>query len=480
MPDDTPNNPEDWRDSLLPLLTQQAEEAKLFRDYYGGEHRIANATARFHEIFGRFFPNAADNWCQIVVDSSVERLSVQGFRFGGVDQPADEEAWDLWQANGLDSGQNQIHTEAIKCGCSFLLVDPSANPTRITGEHPYECYVYSDPATRERLAGIKRWQGNDKHAYCTLYLPDRVWKWRSRGRVRTTAGRPTWEPVEESMGGMPNTLGVVPLIPMENNRDMLLGGMSDLEVIIPLQDRVNKLCLDLDVGSEFHAAPQRYAAGWEPALGADGQPIANQTVEAATSRFLAFSDPDTKVGSLPPGDPAAYVTPIGMYINHIAALSRTPPHYILGQIVNISGDALKAAETGLVAKVMSKQEDFSDSWEEAIGLSTGKDATDAEVIWRNPESRTFGQLVDGVIKLRSELALPLEICWEMVGLTPQQIERAKVLIGLPERDFKALDTKNAEEGTGNRVPEQLNGGPPTDEDTLTTTNRSRRDARVTK
>jgi hypothetical protein len=43
------------------------------------------------------------------------------------------------------------------------------------------------------------------------------------------------------------------------------------------------------------------------------------------------------------------VTPLGNYveasealIRHIAAQTRTPPHYLMGQIVNASGDALKA------------------------------------------------------------------------------------------------------------------------------------------
>jgi hypothetical protein len=108
----------------------------------------------------------------------------------------------------------------------------------------------------------------------------------------------------------------------------------------------------------------------------------------------------------------------------------------------MAGDALKVAETGLVAKCLSKQIAFDDPLEEAIAMAMGKsgdEADSAEVIWQNPESRTFGQLVDGVVKLRQEVALPLEMAWEMIGLSPQQIARAKKLIGLPERDFRALD-----------------------------------------
>lgn len=426
-----PETPEDWIAFLIPKLRQQAEMAAFYRRYYAGDHRISEATARFREIFGRYFTTIADNWCQVVVDSAVERLQITGFRFGDTKlgefglEIADKDAWELWQKNSLDVKQRIIHTEAAKCGVAFILVDKTGDEPMITGESPLEVYVHCHPAHGERLAAIKQWKGDDKHAYVTLYLPDATHKFKSVGQVRGMTGKPMYDGIGANI---PNPDGVVPMIPVENAPDMCTGGTSDLEVVIPIQDRVNKLCLDLDVGSEFHAAPQRWAAGWEPPADADGNPLPDTQIQAATSRFLAFSDPDTKVGSLPPGDPGAYVQPIEMYIQHIAALSKVPPHYLLGKMANLSGDALKAAETGLVSKVMGKMDDYGDAWEEAIGLALGKDSSTAEVIWRNPESRTFAQLVDGVIKLHDSLNVPRPMAFEMIGMSPQQIERAEKYI----------------------------------------------------
>jgi hypothetical protein len=455
--------PLEWLQFLFPLLNQQAKDCELFRAYYKGEHRLSYATAKFKEAFQDYFPPMADNWCQVVVDASVERIGIQGFRFGGLDQPADEEAWDIYQANNLDRESRILHTEAIKCGRAFLLVDPNFSPARITVESPLEVYVHRDPATGERLAAIKRWRGDDGHSYVTLYLPERVHKFRSRGKTRTLYGKPSFEEFQDLPEGLPNPLKVVPMIPVENNPDLVFGGVSDLEVIIPIQDRVNKLCLDLDVNSEFYAAPQRWATGWEVPRDENGQPLpaaSHQQVAAAQTRFLAFDDPDTKVGQLQPGDPATFVRPIEMYVQHMAALSRTPPHYLLGKMANLSGDALKAAETGLVAKVMSKQQDFADPWEEALGLATGRQSEDAEVIWRYPESRTFGQLVDGAVKLHDSLSLPLEMSWEIIGLSPQQIKRAKRLLGLPDRATEEeIQDKLAEQAQA-RMPDIENGNDP--------------------
>jgi hypothetical protein len=425
-------SPGAWLTFLEPRLDVQSQSINIYRRYYAGVHRLSYATAKFKEAFARFFPPIADNWMQIVVDAPVERLRIIGFRYGGdagVDDvaPIDEDARKTWQRNNLDLVSRQVHTEAIKCGVAYLLVDPTPDEgPRITGEHAHQVYVHVDPESGERLAAIKRWVGDDEFTYANIYMPDGIVKFRSKEKVRNSGlGAASYTRIDAGV----NDLQVVPMIPVMNSPDMLHGGTSDLEVAIPIQDRINKLCLDLDVGSEFTAAPQRYASGWDPPRDPQtGQPLKKAQQAAAVSRMLAFPEVDTKVGSLPSGDPAAWVTPIEMYVKHLGAVSRTPPHYLLGQLANVSGDGMKMAETGLVSKSTAKQDDFADPWEETVSLSIGKDPENCEVLWGDPESRTFSQMVDAVVKVRDSLEIPLEVAWEMVGLTPQQINRIRRLL----------------------------------------------------
>lgn len=434
----TTRSPGAWLEFLEPRLDAQSQRINVYRRYYAGVHRLSYATAKFKEAFTRFFPPIADNWMQIVVDSPVERLRIIGFRFGG-DQgqddiaPVDEDARKLWQRNNLDLVARQVHTEAIKCGMAYLLVDPTPDDgPRITAEHPHQVYVHKDPESGDRLAAIKRWVGDDERVYANIYTPEAVFKFVTKDKIRQAGvGRKSYVRRVDDPGGV-NDLNLVPLIPVENNPDMLYGGTSDLEPCIPIQDRINKLCLDLDVGSEFTAAPQRWASGWDPPRDpTTGQPLKPAQVAAATSRILAFPEVDTKVGSLPAGDPASWVTPIEMYVRHLAAISKTPPHYLLGQLVNVSGDGMKMAETGLVSKTEAKEDDFADPWEESVAVSLGKDPESAEVLWADAESRTFSQLVDATTKMRDSLEIPLEISWELVGLTPQQINRIRRLLDVP-------------------------------------------------
>ena len=429
LPRDDLRTPEDWRDHLLPLLDARAAEAEVYEAYYDGLHPLQFATSKFREAFGALFGAFADNWCQLIVDAAVERLRVVGFRVTG---DVSDDAWALWQANGLDVESVIAHTEAGKNGRAFLLVDPNEGEPLITVEHASQVVVAHDPANRRnRLAAVKRWLGDDGFEYLTLYLPDLIVRYESREAVsspRIQAGQPTvWIP--RSDGGpfeAANPLGVVPVIPLENKPGVLGVAHSDLEPAIPLQNAINKLCTDLIVTSEYGAFPQRVVTGVEvPKDPETGQPLASAEMKAAMSRLWTFKPPDARVTALPAADLLNFVNAIEMFVTHLAAQTRTPPHYLLAKLVNMSGDALSVAEAGLVSKCRSKTLFFSDSWEEAIALalsSTGTDVetSDCEAIWANPERIAPGQLVDAEVKKKT-LGVPLPMIWLELGYTPEQI-----------------------------------------------------------
>ena len=50
-----------------------------------------------------------------------------------------------------------------------------------------------------------------------------------------------------------------------------------------------------------------------------------------------------------------------------------------------------------------------------------------ETIWRNPEFRTEGELVDALLKAR-DFGVPEEALWERWGATPQEIRRWKRML----------------------------------------------------
>jgi hypothetical protein len=417
--------PEQWREALLAQLAGRQPAIRMCDSYYRGEHRMAFTTAQFREQFGHLFASFADNWCDLVVDASAERLRVEGFRFGDTD--ADEAAWEIWQRNKMDAEADMAHTDAIKLGCTYALVGADdGGKASIQVEAADKAIVCVDPAQgRHRLAGLRYWQDEWKVEHAAVYLPDSVTWWRREGETSSWA---------EDVGSGANPLGVVPLIPLANAPT--LGnrlGRSDIERVIPLQNAVNKICGDMIVASEFAAYPQRWATGIEI-------PVNPETGEKMAPNFLGGADrvwgvesDQSRFGNFQVSDLSPYVRAIEMCIQHIAAQTRTPPHYLLGSTGSFpSGESLKATETGLVAKVRRKQLSLGEGWEEAMRLAfavegdmTRAEMVEVETIWANPESRIVTATVDAAVKLAS-IGVPRPALWEYVGASPQQIARWKV------------------------------------------------------
>jgi Phage portal protein, SPP1 Gp6-like len=406
-------------------LDERARRIDEFHAYYRGEVPLAYATEKFREAFGWLLQALSDNWCQIVVDSSVERLQVQGFRFGAPE--ADEQAWGIWQDSNLDVLSDVAHSEASQTGIAYTLVTPDDNGPRITICSGLEAIVETDPADRTyRVGGFKRWLGLDGYRHGVLYLPDAfVIVQAEADDADDASDRSPWEVVDT----IANPLGVVPLIPMVNNPQIDGAGMSDLHVMMRLQDAVNKLLADMLVNSEFVAYPQRFATGIEIPKGRDGRPLDREQFLSSVSRLWVSEMPDAKFGELGAHEGLGYVKQIEMIVQHIAAQTRTPPHYLtagLGQYP--SGDSLRASESGLVSKVKRKQRWFGDPWEEslrvsflALGEIEKAETRDAETIWADPERRTEAQLVDALVKMGT-LGVPQRALWRRWGASPQEVD----------------------------------------------------------
>jgi hypothetical protein len=222
--------------------------------------------------------------------------------------------------------------------------------------------------------------------------------------------------------------------------------MSDLHVMLSLQDAINKLLADLLVNSEYVAYPQRFITGIEvPTDPETGRKITRaefatqvQQLYAAVNRTWFAESKDAAFGQLPESDGAGYVRQIEMLVQHIAAQTRTPPHYLtagLGQWP--SGDSLRASEAGLVAKVRRKQVTFGEAWEETLRLAFAyradpgrAEATQVETIWANPEFQSEGVLVDALVKMAG-LGVPFDAIAERWGVSPQELARWKAKAPLP-------------------------------------------------
>jgi hypothetical protein len=424
-----PTTPAAWRDLLEHRLHTRWSEWQTFDEYYEGNHRVSawlrSTQAAFQgTVLGQLLRGLTDNYMTLVVDAPAERCRVQGFRFG---DDADDEAWSIWQANGLDAQANMVHTESIKLGEAYWMVQPSPDGPLITSEHPSQVIVAHAPGDRrKRLAALKKWDDGEE-TYANVYLPEGVFKYRTNEEMKRRKIREDhWKLIESA----PNPLGEVPIVPVPNNPSMLRGGRSDLSYgAVSLQDQITKTVVDLLIGSEYHGLPQRVLLGVEPPRDENGKPIPFQ--QAAKSRLWYFGNENAKAHEFSQADLGALRDSIDGYIGDLAAQTRIPIYYFRpAAISNISAEALIGLDAGLVSKTNDKKDAFGEGHEEAMRLAFKSmdandpraTATDAETIWKDTESRSQAQLTDAVTKEVS-IGLPFEAALEKLGYSPQAVSR---------------------------------------------------------
>jgi hypothetical protein len=421
--------PAAWLALLEGRMDERQKRLKVLDDYYEGRHPMAFATSRFREAFGGLLETLSDNWCRIVVTSSARRLKVQGFRFGS-EQSADEAAWAIWQANGMDAQSAMVHTEAIKLGEAYWLVEPprDGGEPRITCEHPSQMIVATAPGDRSvRLAALKRWLDDDGYAYATLYLPRQIVKYRSAGEGHAgPAGPVDARPGDE--GGR-NPLGEVPVVPVCNEPQMLGGGTSDIEPGIPIQNAIDKLCADMVVASEYAAYRQRVMTGVElprtrtraagPCRARREPPVHGRGAGREGLRSRGERPQELRRGDRD-------VHPASRRADeHTAALPAREDAQRVRRRARRRRVRPGVEGRGQEVPVRRGHEEAMRLAFRAKGDEERANALDAETLWAPSERRSFAQVVDGAVKL-AQIGLPAETVMQELGWSPQRIAQVQV------------------------------------------------------
>ncbi len=439
-------------DKLCMELLARSTEVNRATAYYRGEHPLNFASSEFQEFFGKRYSRFSDNWCGVVADAPVERLTVTGVKPYGVDK-ADDESWRVWMTNGLDADSQLGFLGAGNGARSFALVwngDNGPIPT-VTFEDASQAIVaYRAGSRRERVAAAKWWQDGSTE-YVTLYTADELWKFeRSLQKQTKTSGMAAvddeiraWEMRDTGDEPNPqvNPMGVVPMVEMPN-RPLLVGEpISDITGVMAMQDAINLIWAQLLTASDFASFAQRVVLGAEmpkiPILDAAGKVIGERPVDLnkfAIDRVLWVEDENAKIAEWSANDLTNYTSVLEVAVGHIAAQTRTPAHYLIGKMANLSGDALIAAETGLTKKCQEKQLWYGAGLREMFALVARAQGNDAKadalsaggVMWADVESRNQAQLADSLVKLQA-VGFPFEWLAQKYGLTPPEISELMVM-----------------------------------------------------
>jgi hypothetical protein len=421
-------------------LDWQAGRAMFYQQYYDLEAGIiALLDQEERQVFRKLLVESGANWSELIANAVAERLHVVGFHFD--DEDASDAAWAIWQANSMDADSELVMLDSLVQGSSYVLVqadDTNPSGVSISPESAMQATVLYEPGSRrKRIAGYKRysadaWSYEEQSPLAAsmsnrvevLILPDQIVTWHP--------GAAQNDPQIER-----NPAGVVGLVEMTPQPRTLGPPRSELHSVIAFQDRVQTTIFNRLVATDFGAFRTIWATGIRVAqdvIKTDTGSVQRvvRPFDLGANRLLANENPDGKFGAFP-GDPlAGYLASVAQDVEHLSAITQTPPWYLTGTMINLAADAIRAAESGLVAKAGKRARFLGESWEEVarlalamVGNAASADSS-AEVVWADMETRSIAQLVDALVKLDT-IGVPREVLWQKYGATPQEIEDWKAM-----------------------------------------------------
>jgi hypothetical protein len=441
---------------LLAILDRDEHRLQRIDNFIRGRHDDPYMPPQADDEYKLLAKRAVSNWMPLLIGTPAQALYVDGFRPGtasnGLPQATSSTspAWSHWQRSRMDARQAAVYRGALGFGHSFVLTEKTKKG------------VISKGLSAKKTAALYEDPANDDDAYAALTITVFP-KGEKPGKARMFDARYEYTVTFDSISDLDSVrVGgrklhgstECPVTRFAAQVDLEGRTVGVVEPMIPLQNRINQTIFDLLVAQTYTSHEVRYATGMapplqmelldeagnvttDPALAVDSRPkldAAGNPMPAAVNhnarRFLFAEDPDVKFGSLPAGPITPLIESVDMSIRHLAAISQTPPHHLLGQIANLSAEALLAAETALSRKITEFQSLFGEAWErvfriaaEMEGDTAGNEDYAGEVQWRDMESRSLAQAADALGKLKEQLGIPARGLWKRVpGVTQTEYE----------------------------------------------------------
>lgn len=401
----------------------------LVRRYLRGDHDQPYMPAKAKKEYKHLARVAITNWTPLLSDTYSKGLHVDGYRESRAS--TNSQAWEYWQANGLDARQSVAHRGALEYGASYALILPGKAGRRST---PYfrpqsplkTSALYLDDDDEFPEIGFRR-RGTTVDGTRLLEVFDKT-------SVYTFA-RPNPQPGEEAHWRLSRTdehgLGVTPLVRFRDRIDGEARGI--IAPVKNLQDRINEVVFATLIAIQYASFRQKWATGLAIPEDENGEPI--EPFDSAVDRLWVSEEDGTKFGDFAQTELSGHTAQYELAVKTMAGISQISPNILTGDLVNLSADALAAMEKSTQDKIGEYETLFGESWEsgfrlaaKAAGNRVAARDTSSQVRWRDTEARSLAQTVDALGKMAQMLAVPVEALWEEIpGITDGDVARWKEL-----------------------------------------------------
>jgi hypothetical protein len=396
-------------------------------------HQPRQSTKEYKELAARSVTRALAK----VVNASVRKLYVDGY--GPTTSSDNSPAWGIWQANGMDARQVTLHREIGAYGLAYATVLPGTfggepmpvirgvSPRRMIsfwtdeGEDDYPLYALRVDPAKVHGGGGHNVRVYDDEAVHSLLCD--------------ASGK--FEYVTHDVHG----IGLCPVVRYTNVIDLEGRVEGEVEPNIPLAGRINQTVFDRLVVQRFASWKIRTATGLAPVDLLEGE--TQQQADERVKRTLLVNDiltaeGDVKFGTLDETSLDGFIKAEEADWRALAVVTDTPTHEMLGQMANLSAEALVAADGSHNNKVEELRTTLGERHEQTLRLASfiagdvaGSRDVAAQVRWRDMQGRSLAQAADALTKLL-KVGVPRQMLWEMIpGWTQQDVEKA---LSLAEQD----------------------------------------------
>lgn len=370
-------------------IKKNGARVEKYRRYERGDHD-QNLTVQQKNLLN-IKPDAAGlnesnaNYCGIVVDMMAGRLIVSEIT-------SDDESTEKWinntlQRNQFKSKQGGWYRGAIRDKESYVLVDPqtalwSSEPAydgysgvvaifnSITGLPEWACKLYAELESSD-VSSDAGDIGEGIVVKVVVYQPNRISYYQGvEGGIELKDINDKQDEDGSAINWIDwSDIGIIPIAQFANKRDNYTPyGESEIRAVLPLQDVVNATLYDMQMSSKLSAFKIYWSKGIE--INKDGivpGSVINLVPKDKSGNVITSMDEKTaswwkevEVGEFGETDMSQYTEQLDKLEREISQVSSTPVYGITSQ-GNLSGEALKQLESGLIGKIYRFQNENTGS-----------------------------------------------------------------------------------------------------------------------
>ncbi|MDQ3275344.1 MAG: phage portal protein [Actinomycetota bacterium] len=459
----------DLAESCWPEFMTQLAVAERADKWARGENDQPSLPAEFEDDpeYQELREVTPTPWLSLVVTGTAQNLYVEGHESAykpGTDPEATQtkrsDVWArLWQPNRMDSRQMAVHRGALAHGVSYVMLERArisfvgeksvrlrgvsamkgAALWRTDGDDEFPLIFIEANRVPAASADAEHWEvkvTDEKYTWTLHRKYSEMNERDARGRERDS----DWTYISHEPHGFP----VCPVVRFANDLDLEGRIQGEVTPFIPLARRIDQDTFDRLIVQRFGSWKIRTIAG----MNIPEDPVKKRQMAQflRVNDLLLSSSDKTRFGTLEGTPLEGYIAARDSDIRDLAAVTQTPPHHLLGLSPNVSAEGLVEAQAGLMRKVDERQHLFGESWElvmrlgaYVLGMNEAAADFEAQMKWRDTESRSMAQVADALGKLATMVGVPVQMLWERIpGWTQQNTDRAKEILDRQQEEMEML------------------------------------------